>query len=190
MAERSPNPRALLEYDVFATPDLTASGGFRSLSPPSGFLDAGSGPHFFKVRCLFCGDESKKDVALYALAPGAQGCSERFGSRLLTRRCHPTCPNPAHMVRKCASPDCRELGSIELQEVAGSLRQTGRLRFLTIKCQGYEILIYTAGQEWVAVSATGEVVPVFYGIGKIFKGSDAAGNKVAIPTRFQVVQKE
>jgi len=137
MAERSPNPRALLEYDVFATPDLTASGGFRSLSPPSGFLDAGSGPHFFKVtprcsrslslrflvsvfsvlllivvclfpaaplrfqvRCLFCGDESKKDVALYALAPGAQGCSERFGSRLLTRRCHPTCPNPAHMVRK------------------------------------------------------------------------------------------
>ena len=91
---------------------------------------------------------------------------------------------------QCASPDCRELGSIELQEVAGSLRQTGRLRFLTIKCQGYEILVYTAGQKWVAVSATGEVVPVFYDTGNMFKGPDAAGNEVAIRTDFQVVQKE
>ncbi|XP_066381654.1 uncharacterized protein [Miscanthus floridulus] len=52
-------------------------------------------------------------------------------------------------------------------------------------CQGYEILMYTAGQEWVAVSATGEVVPVFYDTDNIFKGSDAAGNKVAIRTDFQ-----
>lgn len=76
----------------------------------------------------------------------------------------------------------RALGSLELLEMAGSLSQTRRVHFLTVKYLGYQILTYTAGQEWEATSATGEVVPVFYST-DVFKGPDAAAGNVAYRVR-------
>lgn len=53
-----------------------------------------------------CGEYTIKDVGLYVVAPGEQGCSDRFGARKVRKFCYPKCCNPAHLVRKviCQNP--------------------------------------------------------------------------------------